>query len=123
MLYDSLLIFSVLFFASAVAIVFNRGEAIESNVFFTLYLLFTWFTYYAFSWRRSGQTLGMRAWKIRIVTEDGGNPGWGSDTCGVCSNPTPGTTVSVILESFTCPQRNRGRALRPLRCESLRSNI
>jgi uncharacterized RDD family membrane protein YckC len=65
MLYDSLLIFSVLFFASAVAIVFNRGEAIESNVFFTLYLLFTWFTYYAFSWRRSGQTLGMRAWKIR----------------------------------------------------------
>jgi uncharacterized RDD family membrane protein YckC len=78
MLYDSLLIFSVLFFASAVAIVFNRGEAIESNVFFTLYLLFTWFTYYAFSWRRSGQTLGMRAWKIRIVTEDGGNPGWGT---------------------------------------------
>jgi len=76
MVYDSLLIFAVLFFAAAVAIVFHHGEAIESNPFFSLYLLLTWFTYYAFFWHRSGQTLGMRAWKIRIVTEHGGNPGW-----------------------------------------------
>ena len=77
MLYDSMLIFAVLFFASAVALIFNHGEAIESNPFFSLYLLFVLFTYYAFFWHRSGQTLGMRAWKIRIVTEQGGNPGWG----------------------------------------------
>jgi uncharacterized RDD family membrane protein YckC len=53
MLYDSLLIFAVLFFASAIALIFNQGEAI------------------------SGQTLGMRVWKIRIVAESGANPGWG----------------------------------------------
>ena len=78
MLYDSLLIFALLFFASAVVIVFNHGEAIESNPAFSLYLLFTLFTFYAWFWRRSGQTLGMRAWKIRIVSELGGNPGWGA---------------------------------------------
>ena len=76
MIYDSLLIFAVLFFASAIALLFNHGEAIEHNPFFSLYLLFVLFTYYAFFWSRSGQTLGMRAWKIRIVAEDGGNPGW-----------------------------------------------
>jgi len=76
MIYDSLLIFAVLFFASAIALIFNQGEAIESNYWFSLYLLFVLFTYYAWFWRKSGQTLGMRVWKIRIVTESGENPGW-----------------------------------------------
>ena len=77
MLYDSLLIFAVLFFATALALLFNRGEAIEANPLFNLYLLFTVFTFYAWFWRKSGQTLGMRVWKIKIVSEFGGNPGWG----------------------------------------------
>ncbi len=78
MLYDSLLIFAVLFFATAIAMLFNQGEAIESNPLFNLYLLFALFTFYAFFWNRSGQTLGMRVWKIRIVSRSGGNPGWGA---------------------------------------------
>ena len=77
MLYDSLLIFAVLFLATAVALLFNRGEAIESSPLFNLYLLFTVFTFYAWFWHKSGQTLGMRVWKIRIVSEFGGNPSWG----------------------------------------------
>lgn len=76
MIYDSLLIFAVLFFASAIALIFNHGEAIKSNPWFSLYLLLTLFTYYAWFWQKSGQTLGMRAWKIQIVTESGVNPGW-----------------------------------------------
>ena len=77
MLYDSMLIFAVLFFVSAIAIIFNRGEAIESNPWFSLYLLLTVFTFYAWFWKKSGQTLGMRVWKIRIVADSGGNPDWG----------------------------------------------
>jgi len=76
MIYDSLLIFAVLFLASAIALVFNQGEAIESSPWFSLYLMFVLFTYYAWFWQKSGQTLGMRVWKIRIVTESGANPGW-----------------------------------------------
>ena len=76
MIYDSLLIFAVLFLASAIALVFNQGEAIESSPWFSLYLMFVLFTYYAWFWQKSGQTLRMRVWKIRIVTESGANPGW-----------------------------------------------
>ena len=77
MLYDSLLIFAVLFFGTAIAMIFNQGEAIESSPLFNLYLLFALFTFYAFFWNKSGQTLGMRVWKIRIVSKLGRNPGWG----------------------------------------------
>lgn len=77
MLYDSMLIFAVLFVAAAIALLFTGGEAIEHNPLFNLYLLFTVFTYYAWFWRKSGQTLGMRVWKIKIVSELGGLPGWG----------------------------------------------
>lgn len=77
MLYDSLLILAVLFLATAIALVLNHGEAIKSNPLFTVYLLFTVFSFYAWFWHKSGQTLGMRAWKIRIVSEFGGNPSWG----------------------------------------------
>lgn len=77
MLYDSFLIFAVLFVAAAVALAVNQGEAIESSPMFSAYLLFTWFSFYAWFWHKSGQTLGMRAWKIRIVSEFGGNPSWG----------------------------------------------
>jgi uncharacterized RDD family membrane protein YckC len=78
MLYDSFLIFAVLFLAGAIALIFNQGEAIESNVWFSIYLLLIVFTFYAWFWKKSGQTLGMRVWKIRIVTDSGYNPGWGA---------------------------------------------
>lgn len=76
MLYDSLLIFAVLFVATAPVIVLNQGEAIRPNPLFSLYLLLVLFSFYAWFWQKSGQTLGMRAWKIRIVSEFGGNPSW-----------------------------------------------
>lgn len=75
MIYDSLLIFAVLFFASAVALLLNQGEPMKAP-WSTIYLLLVLYTYYAWFWQKSGQTLGMRAWKIRIVSETGGNPGW-----------------------------------------------
>jgi uncharacterized RDD family membrane protein YckC len=77
-LYDSLLIFGVLFFATAIALLLNDGEAIESNLWFSFYLLLTVFTFYAWFWNRSGQTLGMRVWKIRLIDDSGGNPDWGA---------------------------------------------
>ena len=74
MLYDSLLIIALLFIAASVVVLFNRGEAIESNFAFNLYLLSVVFIFYTWFWSKSGQTLGMKVWKIRIVSELGGNP-------------------------------------------------
>ena len=84
MVYDSLLILALLFLATAVALVFNQGEAIESSPAFSLYLLLILFSFYAWFWHKSGQTLGMRTWKIRIVAESGGNPAWGACYLRLC---------------------------------------
>lgn len=32
--------------------------------------------YAVISWRRGGQTLGMRPWRLRVVASDGGAPAW-----------------------------------------------
>ena len=32
--------------------------------------------YATLSWRRGGQTLGMRPWRLRVVAADGGAPDW-----------------------------------------------
>lgn len=76
MVYDSLLIVALLFIATAIALIFNGGEAFESSPLYSLFLLLIIFIFYAWFWSKSGQTLGMRVWKIRIVSEFGGNPGW-----------------------------------------------
>ena len=76
MVYDSLLIIAILFISTAIALIFNDGNAIESSPAFSLYLLLIIFIFYGWFWSKSGQTLGMRVWKIRIVSEFGGNPGW-----------------------------------------------
>jgi uncharacterized RDD family membrane protein YckC len=76
MVYDSLLIIAILFISTAIALIFNNGNAIESNPIFSLYLLLIIFIFYSWFWSKSGQTLGMRVWKIRIVSQFGGDPSW-----------------------------------------------
>ena len=78
MVYDGMLIIALLFLAVGILVAFNGGEAVEPNIAITLYLVFVVFTFYAGFWRKSGQTLGMQAWRIRIVSEFGGNPSWGT---------------------------------------------
>ncbi|MGB1008344.1 MAG: RDD family protein [Thiolinea sp.] len=82
--YDSLLFgISVLLVGSILASVvghFAGREMIETGSLFArilfitqigmLFLLFGWF------WTHGGQTLGMRAWKIRVVTESGHQLNW-----------------------------------------------
>ncbi|MBC8212331.1 MAG: RDD family protein [Gammaproteobacteria bacterium] len=75
MVYDSLLIISILFIATAILLPFNQGEAIN-NQFYTFYLFIIIFIFYSWFWNISGQTLGMKVWKIRIINENGFNPSW-----------------------------------------------
>lgn len=71
MLYDALLLMAILFAATAAALPFNDGEAFASNnLYFHAYLIFICFVFYAWFWINSGQTLGLKAWKLRILTED-----------------------------------------------------
>jgi uncharacterized RDD family membrane protein YckC len=70
-LYDLLLLLAVLFVATALLLPLNAGKAFTAQqFFFPLYLLLVSFLFYAWFWTHGGQTLGLRAWKIRVLTLD-----------------------------------------------------
>jgi uncharacterized RDD family membrane protein YckC len=66
------------------AVFLNHGVALErstAGAWFYLYqagLAGVVAGYYLINWIRSGQTLGMRAWHLRAVTESGRPLGWKS---------------------------------------------
>lgn len=71
MFYDLLLLLSVLLFATALALLLTRGSLDYHNPFFRSYLFGVCFAFYAWFWLHGGQTLGMRAWKLRVQRTDG----------------------------------------------------
>ncbi len=67
-LYDSFLLIALFFVVTSIAIAFNDGQAFENSAFLLVlyvvsFLFFSWF------WRNGGQTLGMQAWKIKVISE------------------------------------------------------
>ncbi|MEC4748048.1 RDD family protein [Methylomicrobium sp. Wu6] len=75
--YDAFLLVAVLFVATAAILPFNAGVAFTSKQFFyPFYLTGVSFLFYAWFWMHGGQTLGMRAWKIIILTNDGHPINW-----------------------------------------------
>ena len=71
MFYDALLLLSVLLFATVLAMLLTRGTLHHHNPFFRSYLFMIWFAFFAWFWTHGGQTLGMRAWKLRVQRLDG----------------------------------------------------
>lgn len=75
--YDALLLFSVLFFATLVVLPFTGGRAIPPNEpLYTTYLIAVSFLYFGWFWTHGGQTLGMRAWRLRLEHENGAAVTW-----------------------------------------------
>jgi uncharacterized RDD family membrane protein YckC len=76
MLYDSLLVFAVAFFA-ALAFLAVAGSTLSpvTRHLFQAYLFVVLGAYFVICWCRGGATLAMRTWKLRLVRDDGGPPG------------------------------------------------
>jgi uncharacterized RDD family membrane protein YckC len=84
--YDGLLLSGVLVGATALALglvvaLFGSGTVsvhnpLSGNPFFQTYLLLICFFFYGGFWTHGGQTLGMRAWRLRIQRRDGRGIGW-----------------------------------------------
>lgn len=74
LLYDFLLLMTVWFFAS-IPFVIWQGGSIEGKPFATLalqvYLLAITYVYLSYFWTQSGQTPGLRTWKLQLQREDG----------------------------------------------------
>jgi uncharacterized RDD family membrane protein YckC len=73
--YDSLAVAAVLFFATLPIVILAGGEPIPvGNPYFTSYLLLVTYGYFAYCWTHGGQTLGMRSWRFKVVhARDGRN--------------------------------------------------
>jgi len=67
-LYDALLLIALFFIVTALLLLLTGGDSIQHPLFYVMLwgiggVFFTSF------WRRGGQTLGMRAWQIRLTND------------------------------------------------------
>jgi uncharacterized RDD family membrane protein YckC len=78
--YDLLLLAAVLFVATLIVLMLRGGREIPPGslwlMLYRLYLLLVAFLFFGWFWTHGGQTLGMRAWRLRLVTLEGGVVGW-----------------------------------------------
>ena len=76
--YDAILLFAVGYVATIPILVIHGGRAIEpGDPWYSTYLLAIGYAYFVWQWCRGGQTLGMKAWRIRLRDVAGGQVGWG----------------------------------------------
>jgi uncharacterized RDD family membrane protein YckC len=77
LVYDFLLLAALLMIYTGGALFFTHGAAVvpaTAGAWAYLYragLVLVIGGYYLINWLRSGQTLGMRAWRLRVVTDSG----------------------------------------------------
>jgi len=72
MIYESLLVTAVVFVASFIIIpVVGEMHASWQRHLFQVYILGILFAYFSAFWLRSGQTLAMKTWRIRLVQANG----------------------------------------------------
>lgn len=70
--YDALLWLAIVFVATALLLPFTGGAPIApGNPLYSSYLLFVSFFFFGWFWVHGGQTLGMRAWRLRVQQRDG----------------------------------------------------
>lgn len=84
LIYDAFLLAALLMVFTGGALFFTRGRAIvpeTAGSWVYLYragLVAVVAGYYIWNWLRSGQTLGMRAWRLRAVDVSGNSIGFGA---------------------------------------------
>jgi uncharacterized RDD family membrane protein YckC len=82
LVYDLLLVVAVAFAATFAMLPLTGGEAILTSTqgpvvhLYHAVLLLAVFAYFGWCWTQSGQTLGMKAWRIRLEAPDGRRLSW-----------------------------------------------
>ncbi len=78
LIYEGILLSAVLFLSSYLFLSVARdAQSGLPRVVFQIYLVAVCGAYFVFCWARAGQTLPMKTWRIRLVTEKGGSPSAG----------------------------------------------
>ena len=116
MIYDTLLVLplimaSVAIFMGLRTLVIGspgEGEVVQLNAYLVrLVALLPVIAFFCWFWIKNGQTLGMQAWRIKLVNFDGGNPGAGASVLR-CLGATP-SAACLGLGYLWCLVDRRGR--------------
>ena len=78
LLYDSLLVIAILFIAALpLPLVEEPVRTLWwARTLQQLYLLTAWFLFFGWFWTHGGQTVGMKAWRVKLLRENGDKPSW-----------------------------------------------
>jgi len=77
MLYDAAVILALMMFATSLVLLVHPATLTAGKDFwYTLYLLTVWFLYLAWCWQHGGLTLGMRAWRVHLISDNAQPIGW-----------------------------------------------
>lgn len=78
-IYDLLIVIALLMVAAAIGTLVvelvvpglnsNDPDRLRHNPFYLAWLLLWWLAYYSLSWRKGGQTVGMKAWRLSLRSE------------------------------------------------------
>lgn len=105
LVYDSLLLLAISFAYTAIILlaqvhVFGaqQGQPLGGLALAGLWLCLSFF--YSSCWHRSGQTLGMKTWRLRLQRPDGSNPGWVQ--CGVRCLLAPAALLAFGVGYLWC---------------------
>ena len=80
LIYDALLVVAILFIATAISTAVTYAFApsyatdtvgLSHDLLHQIWLLLCWYIYFAISWKKSGQTIGMKAWRLRLLPQTG----------------------------------------------------
>lgn len=76
MVYDTLLVIGIVMVAAAFVVIPAGSEIRAGTLWFQAYILVVWWAYFAVCWRLGAQTVGMRAWRVKLVAKDGEPISW-----------------------------------------------
>lgn len=81
-LYDSLLVFALMYVGTVPFVAMSGGEQVDSayRLYQQLTLLAIAWAFFAGFWSLSGRTLGMQSWRLRIEDKNGSRPGIAAST-------------------------------------------
>ncbi|MDH5631884.1 MAG: RDD family protein [Gammaproteobacteria bacterium] len=125
--YDSLLLFAVLMLATFPYVIAIGGppESLVAKLVLRTWLVLVAIGFFGWFWTHGGQTLGMRAWRLKLVREDGGPVTW-SDAlkrlaAAVLSLGTAGLGYAwILVDKNSCSWHDRLSHTRVLRLAKIK---
>lgn len=121
LLYDLLLTIALAFIATFAMLPLTHGEAILTSTqgatgqLYHAILFLVVFAYFGWCWTQGGQTLGMKAWRLRLLAADGRRANWAEAllrfTLGTAITLTAVAGVAYLLRAAPWPNVLIGASL------------